>query len=177
MQVGSDIEAAKKAIESLKETLKTAKEKQGVARAEIKKLEKDMSEFKNNKEGKIEELRVSEFLPSKFLATDCAQANISKQKSAIQKHNVVMKTQQKETQTATVELGKLLIPFCRDFAYEGAEQLEADLAAADQAVVEIKATADAMRQELQDQYKQRDTTTVRSLRYSVGSPGTDFLTH
>ena len=42
------------------------------------------------------------------------------------------------------------------------EQLETDLAAADQAVVEIKATAEAMRQELQDQYEQRDTTTVRT---------------
>ena len=102
--------------------------------------------------------------PSNFRAADCAQANISKQKSAIQKHNVVMKTQQKETQTVMVELGKLPVPFCRDFAYEGAEQLEADLAAADQAVVEIKATADAIRQELQDQYKQRDTITVRSPR-------------
>lgn len=41
------------------------------------------------------------------------------------------------------------------------EQLETDLAAAEQAVVEIKAAAEAMRQELEDQYKQRDTVTVR----------------
>jgi structural maintenance of chromosome 2 len=138
-----------------------AKEKQAVAQAEIKKLEKDMSEFKNNKEGKIEELRVNELLPSNSPTTDCSQANISKQKSAIQKHNVVMKTQQKETQTAQVELGKLPILFYRDFTDMSAEQLETDLVAADQAVVEIKATAEATRQELQDQYKQRDTTTVR----------------
>ena len=86
-----------------------SKEKQAIAQAEIKKLEKDMKEFKNNKEGKIEELRVSELFPQNFLTIDCSQANISKQKSAIQKHNVVMKTQQKETQTVMVELGKLLI--------------------------------------------------------------------
>jgi len=43
------------------------------------------------------------------------QANISKQKSAIQKHNVVMKTQQKEMQTVTLELGKGLVLLCPGF--------------------------------------------------------------
>jgi structural maintenance of chromosome 2 len=38
--------------------VKTAKEKQKVADAEAAKLEKDMAEFKNNKEGKIDELKV-----------------------------------------------------------------------------------------------------------------------
>jgi hypothetical protein len=44
-----------------------------------------------------------------FLTVDHSQANISKKKSAIQKHNVVMKTQQKEMQTVTLELGKILM--------------------------------------------------------------------
>ena len=41
-----------------------------------------------------------------------------------------------------------------------AEQLRTDLAAAEEAVVDIKTTAEAMRQELQDQYKQRDASSV-----------------
>lgn len=44
--------------------MKIAKEKQIAVQTEIKKLEKDMNEFKNNKEGKIEELRVRGPLPS-----------------------------------------------------------------------------------------------------------------
>lgn len=48
------------------------------------------------------------------------------------------------------------------------EQLETDLAAAEQAVVDIKATAEAMRQELQDQYEQRDITTVQVSQRCLG---------
>ena len=38
--------------------MQTAKDKQKEAQEECKKLERDMDEFKNNKEGKIEELKV-----------------------------------------------------------------------------------------------------------------------
>jgi hypothetical protein len=88
--------------------------------------------------------------------------NISKQKSAIQKHNVVMKTQQKEMQTVTLERGRLrVLLYPRVFTHMGIEQLEMDLATSEQAVVDIKASSGAMHQELQDQYTKRDEITVR----------------
>ena len=77
------------AIEELHEAVASYKQKQVDAKAECQRLEKDMDDFKNNKEGKISELK----------------GQISKQKTELQKQSVVVKTQQKELQTATLELG------------------------------------------------------------------------
>lgn len=56
------------------------------------------------------------------------------------------------------------------------EQLETDLTVTEQAVVDIKATAETMRQELQNQYKQRDATTVRIPQRCMESPRIESLT-
>jgi hypothetical protein len=55
--------AIKKTIADLKDTIQSAKEKRKVA----KELETDMDEFKNNKEGKIDELKVSSFFSTMFV--------------------------------------------------------------------------------------------------------------
>lgn len=57
----------------------------------------------------------------------------------------------------------------------GVEQLKTDLAAAEQAVADIKVTAEAMRQELQDQYEQRDTTTVQIQQCCLKVRRIDFI--
>lgn len=57
-QLGAEVEALKETIAGLKTSVQTAKEKQKAAKDECKKLEKDMDEFKNNKDGKIDELKV-----------------------------------------------------------------------------------------------------------------------
>lgn len=67
LQVAADVEEAQTNIQELKDAEKAAKDKQQAAKAECVKLERDMNEFKNNKEGKIEELKVSHpFLLSHF---------------------------------------------------------------------------------------------------------------
>lgn len=58
-QIASQVDESKATIENLKRTVQDAREKQSLAQEEVKKLERDVEEFKNNKEGKIEELKVT----------------------------------------------------------------------------------------------------------------------
>lgn len=60
--MGAEVEGLKKTIADLETAVKSAKDKQKASTDECKKLEKDMDEFKNNKDGKIDELKVCEDL-------------------------------------------------------------------------------------------------------------------
>ncbi|KAI0367877.1 condensin complex subunit SMC2 [Pilatotrama ljubarskyi] len=115
-RIGQDVESAKEEIIKLRADIETAKEKQKAAKTEEKKLQKDMDDFKNNKEGKIDELK----------------ADVAKQKAALQKHSVVVKTQHRELQTAMLEL----------------EQMEKDITAAEASIEEARAGMKKLQKEL-----------------------------
>ncbi|CED83396.1 nuclear condensin complex protein [Phaffia rhodozyma] len=75
-------------IIQLKEGIIASKDKEKQAKADIKRLEKEMNDFKNNKDSKLAELRTS----------------IVNQKKAITKSSASIKLAQKKMQTAQLEL-------------------------------------------------------------------------
>lgn len=79
----------KKTLVELKNAVEEAKKRQQEAKTLCKKLEKDMDDFKNNKDSKLKELK----------------GDITKQKAAVSKQATILKTLQKELQTAALELG------------------------------------------------------------------------
>ncbi|ORX40472.1 P-loop containing nucleoside triphosphate hydrolase protein [Kockovaella imperatae] len=87
----TEVEAAKARLAELKEVINQAKEKQKVATADVKRLEKEMEDFKNNKDSKLNEMKAEIAKKKKDLGTKTAQ----------------IKTRQKEVQTAELELQQL----------------------------------------------------------------------
>jgi structural maintenance of chromosome 2 len=57
-QVGADVERLKAAAAEHEASAAAAADAQKAAAADAARLQKDMAEFKNNKEGKIDELKV-----------------------------------------------------------------------------------------------------------------------
>jgi structural maintenance of chromosome 2 len=107
-QVGADVERLKAAAAEHEASAAAAADAQKAAAADAARLQKDMAEFKNNKEGKIDELKVGRTANLTYPTTTLTsrvQASIAKQKAALQKQTVVLKTHQKDVQAATLELG------------------------------------------------------------------------
>ena len=81
------VEEMKANIVQLKEDMKNAKVQQDEASKEIKRIERDMSEFNNNKDSKLAELKTS----------------LEKLKKALAKNNAAIKPLQQEVRDAMVE--------------------------------------------------------------------------
>lgn len=109
-QVEAEVKRLEEKIKKLKDAIKTSKEQQASAKAECTKLEQDMKEFKDNKEGKTEELKVRIYLSSSLAGViidpnSFQQTEINKLKSALQKKNVQLKTMQKDETGEKIEFG------------------------------------------------------------------------
>ncbi|TIB88148.1 putative nuclear condensin complex protein [Wallemia mellicola] len=87
----NDLEELKKTLIEVDATAKKAKEKESQARKDCDRLEREMEEFKNDRGGKLEELK----------------ADVAKRRKSVQKQSTSIKAQQKEVQTAQLELEQL----------------------------------------------------------------------
>ncbi|EIW72205.1 nuclear condensin complex protein [Tremella mesenterica] len=87
----AEVEAAKKLLGELKEVISQAKEKQKEASAECKRLEREMADFKNNKDSKLNEIK----------------ADIAAKKKELGKQTTQVKSRQKEVQTAELEFQQM----------------------------------------------------------------------
>ncbi|CAO2652942.1 Nn.00g023530.m01.CDS01 [Neocucurbitaria sp. VM-36] len=81
------VEEMKQSIAQLKEDIKAAKARQDEANKDVKRIERDMSEFNNNKDSKLAEL----------------QSSLEKLKKALNKNNASIKPLQAEVREAMVE--------------------------------------------------------------------------
>ncbi|CAM1511441.1 Fc.00g089540.m01.CDS01 [Cosmosporella sp. VM-42] len=82
-----EIENMKTTIAELKESIVEAKKRQAEANADIKRIEKDMKDFDNNKDGKLVEL----------------QKTLDKLRAALTKNSAAVKTLQKQLQGAQLD--------------------------------------------------------------------------
>lgn len=82
-----EIENMRETITQLKNDSQEAKKRHAEATADAKRIEKDMKDFDNNKDGKLVEL----------------QAALDKLRSSLEKHRVSVKTLQKELQNAQLD--------------------------------------------------------------------------
>ncbi|TIA91937.1 hypothetical protein E3P99_00871 [Wallemia hederae] len=87
----NELQELKKSLEEADVTAKKAKEKEAQAKKDCSRLEKEMEEFKNDRGGKLEELK----------------ADVAKRRKEVQKQSASIKGQQKEVQTVQLELEQL----------------------------------------------------------------------
>lgn len=87
----AEVEQLKEQIKTLQASIVTFKQQQKEAEQECKRLEKEMNEFKNNREGKLDELK----------------KDISKKKADLAKQTTAVKSVQKEMQTVELELEQM----------------------------------------------------------------------
>ncbi|KKP00217.1 structural maintenance-chromosome 2, partial [Trichoderma harzianum] len=83
-----EVENMKATIAELQKSISDAKSQQAEANADIKRIEKDMKDFDNNKDGKLVEL----------------QKSLDKLRASLEKNSAAVKTLQKELQGAQLDL-------------------------------------------------------------------------
>lgn len=91
LQVVAEVDSIKEQITTLQASIANLRTQQKEAEAECKRLEKEMSEFKNNRESKLEDIK----------------KDIAKKKKGLDTQTADVKAMQREVQTAELELEQM----------------------------------------------------------------------
>lgn len=118
-----EVENMKETIIQLKNESVDAKKRQAEASADVKRIEKDMKDFENNKDSKLVEL----------------QASLDKLRATLAKNSGVVKSVQKEVQSAQLD----------------SEQISGDLAAAREQLQEVELAIKSQQDEIEDLVKKQ----------------------
>ncbi|XXG98565.1 hypothetical protein Hte_004890 [Hypoxylon texense] len=118
-----EVENMKETIVQLKNESADAKKRQAEASADVKRIEKDMKDFENNKDSKLVEL----------------QASLDKLRATLAKNSGVVKSLQKELQSAQLD----------------SEQVSGDLAAAKEQLQEVELAINSQQDEIEDLVKKQ----------------------
>lgn len=135
-----EVENMKAGIIELENTIKEAKAKQAEANADVKRIEKDMKDFDNNKDGKLVEL----------------QKTLDKLRSELQKNSNAVKMLQKELQGVQLDLEQVKADLsgARDQMQEADTAIKAQEKSIDGLVkqqADLKTAHDTAQAELEDE--------------------------
>ena len=135
-----EVEKMKTSIDELKESIVEAKKRQTEASADVKRIEKDMKDFDNNKDGKLVEL----------------QKSLDQLRSSLGKFSATVKTLQKELQGAQLDQEQVSTDLSG--AREQLQEIEVaikaqkqDIENLDKEQAGLQATHDAVQAELDDE--------------------------
>lgn len=118
----------KDTITELKQTIKDASTRQAQAKQDVKRIEKDMNEFKNNKDSKLQQL----------------QKQVDQLKAAVKKQDATIKAKHKEFQTLQLETG-----IHSDIPLLISEQLTSDLTSSTEQVEEATSSLESVIKEVE----------------------------
>lgn len=142
-QIIAEVDSIKEQITTLQKGITASKQQQREAEAECKRLEKEMNEFKNNRESKLDQLK----------------KEIAKKKADLAKQTTSVKAMQKEVQTSELELEQMDkdIESSKVEVVDAGKQVEKskkEAAALEQAIARVKDEHDTVKTQFDNETAQ-----------------------